>query len=74
MNTAEFGPIIRDARTAQGLRQDQLAAAAGVGVRFLIGLERGKATAQIGKAFAALDALGCRARIMPPGTPRCEGS
>ena len=66
MTTDELGRIIRAARRAQGLRQDQLAGAAGVGVRFLSELERGKSTARVGKALAVLDALGCKVRIEPP--------
>lgn len=66
MSTEELGAIIRETRVAQGLRQDQLAAAAGVGVRFLIELERGKPTAQIGKALAVLDALGGQVQITTP--------
>jgi len=66
MTTEELGTTIREARVAQGLRQDQLAAAAGVGVRFLIELEGGKATAHLGKTLAVLDALGCRVRITCP--------
>ena len=42
MTAEQIGAIVRQARLAQGLRQDQLAAAAGVGLRFLIELERGK--------------------------------
>ena len=68
MRTEEFGAIVRDARVAQGLRQDQLAAAAGVGVRFLSELERGKPTAQLGKTLAILNALGCRLQIAPPAS------
>jgi hypothetical protein len=40
------------------LRQDQLAAAANVGVRFIVGLEAGKPTTQMGKALTVLKALG----------------
>jgi len=66
MTSAELGRIIRAARRAQGLRQDQLAGAAGIGVRFLSELERGKTTARLGKALAVLAALGCKVRIEPP--------
>ena len=66
MTPEEVGRIVRAARRAQGLRQDQLAGAAGVGVRFLVELEAGKATAQIGKALAVLAALGCTLRIETP--------
>ena len=68
MTTEELGRIIRAARREQGLRQDQLAGAAGVGVRFLSELERGKETARVGKALAVLDALGCKVRIEPTGS------
>ena len=68
MTPAEIGHIVRAARRAQGLRQDQLAGAAGVGVRFLSELERGKPTVRLEKVLAVLDALGCRISIeMPPG-------
>lgn len=66
MKSDELGRIIRAARRAQSLRQDQLAGAAGVGVRFLSELERGKTTARLGKALAVLEALGCKVRIEPP--------
>ena len=72
MTPEEIGRIVRETRRAQGLRQDQLAGAASVGVRFLVELEAGKATAQIGKALAVLAALGCMLRIEPP--PRAASS
>ena len=56
----------RAARKAQGLRQDELAAAANVGVRFLIELEAGKETAQIGKTMAVLAALGIDVSLTLP--------
>ena len=70
MTPQTIGKLIRETRKAQGLRQDQLAAAAGVGLRFLVELEGGKETAQIGKTLAVLSALGCTVAIRPPG----EGS
>ena len=71
MTPGEIGRVVRETRRAQGLRQDQLAGAAGVGVRFLVELEAGKPTAQIGKSLAVLAALGCTLRIEPP--PRAAG-
>jgi transcriptional regulator with XRE-family HTH domain len=56
----------REVRRAAGLTQEQLVGAAGVGVRFLIELEAGKPTAQLGKTLAVLAILGCRVRIEPP--------
>lgn len=63
-----IGQTIRNARRAQGMRQDQLAAVAGVGIRFLVELEAGKPTAQIGKALDVLAALGCSVTISGPNT------
>jgi y4mF family transcriptional regulator len=64
--TAQIGAIVRKARKAQGLRQDQLAGAACVGLRFIVDLEAGKPTAQLGKVIQVLDALGCRLDITAP--------
>jgi transcriptional regulator, y4mF family len=60
MTPNDIGTTIRAERKAQGLRQDELAAAANVGVRFLIELEAGKETAQLGKTLAVLAALGIK--------------
>jgi len=65
MTPAELGTIVREARRAAGLTQQQLAAAAAVGVRFVIELEAGKPTAQLGKTLAVLAMLRCQVRIDP---------
>lgn len=59
----QLGAAIRAARKAQGLRQDELAGAAGVGLRFVVELERGKPRVQLDKVLAVLAALGLRLRI-----------
>lgn len=66
LDAAAIGRMIRDERKRAGLRQDELAAASGVGLRFLVELERGKPTAQIGKILAVLAALGCEVQIRRP--------
>ena len=63
---SDIAGIVRTARKAQGLRQDELAGAAGVGVRFIVDLEAGKPTAQLGKALQVLQALGCQFEIVSP--------
>lgn len=68
MTVNEIGAIVRQTRVAQGLRQDQLAAAAGVGLRFLVELERGKPTVRLSKVLAVLNALGCRLHVTPPAS------
>ena len=49
------------------MRQDQLAGAAGVGVRFIVDLEAGKPTTHLGKALAVAAALGLCVTVEPPG-------
>jgi y4mF family transcriptional regulator len=55
---AELGTIVRQARTAQGLTQPQLAAACGTGVRFIVDLEKGKPTCELEKTLSVLSMLG----------------
>lgn len=66
MTSDELGGIVRTVRQSQGLRLDQLAGAAGVGVRFLSELERGKPGVEMGKVFSVLGALGCGVKIEAP--------
>ena len=70
LTPAEIGDIVRKTRKAAGLRQDELAGAAGVGLRFIVDLEAGKPTAQIGKTLQVLNALGCSFDITPPPEPK----
>ena len=69
LTPADIGVAVRVARKALGLRQYELAGAAGVGLRFIVDLEAGKPTAQIGKTLQVLDALGCSVDIVPPPGP-----
>lgn len=55
-----FGALVRERREAMKLRQDDLALATGVGRRFIIDLEAGKATCQLGKALLVAMAVGLR--------------
>ncbi len=74
MTVQEIGAIVRQAPLAQRLRQDQLAAAAGVGVRFLVELEGGKPTVRLAKVLAVVDALGLRLQITSPSAPQGSDS
>lgn len=67
MSVAEIGDLIRAERKAQGLRQDDLAAASGVGLRFIVDVERGKETVQLGKVLVVLATLGCSLQLSRPG-------
>ena len=55
-----FGSFIRGRRKALNMRQDELALATGVGRRFLIELEAGKPSCQLGRSLLVADALGFR--------------
>src|SRR3984893_5052765 len=55
-----FGSLIRGRRKALKMRQDQLALATGVGRRFLIDLEAGKASCQPGRSLLVAEALGLK--------------
>jgi HTH-type transcriptional regulator/antitoxin HipB len=66
--TTDIAAAVKAARRKLNLRQADLAAAAGVGVRFLIELEAGKPTAQLGKTLAVLNALGLDGNLIPRST------
>lgn len=63
--SADLGAAIRQARKAQGLRLDEVALAAGVGIRFLSELERGKPTVRLEETLRVLAAVGLRLRVEP---------
>ena len=54
----ELGAGLRAARKGLGLTQADLALAAGVGLRFVVELEAGKSTVQLGLALRVIDTLG----------------
>lgn len=56
----EFGQLVSKARKSLGITQRELALAINVGERFIVDLEAGKPTAQLGKALAAARAAGVR--------------
>lgn len=53
-----FASAVKSRREALSLRQDELAALAGVSERFVYALENGKQTARIDKVRLLLSALG----------------
>ena len=57
-SAAEFGRAVRERRRALGLTQEELAARCGVGKRFIVDLEGGKQTTQLGKALTAANEVG----------------
>ncbi|MFC3076378.1 helix-turn-helix transcriptional regulator [Shinella pollutisoli] len=67
---ADIGALVRSIRKEQNLRQDELAGVSDVGLRFIVDLEAGKPTAQIGKVLQVLQTLGCSIDILAPGERR----
>ena len=57
---AELGTLVRARRKALGLTQAALAARCGTGERFIVELEAGKPTVQLGKALLAAREVGLR--------------
>jgi len=66
--TQQIGQMIRDTRKKLGVTQKDLALTSGTGVRFVIDLERGKETCEIGKALRVLQTLGIKLTLTPPAT------
>ena len=66
----DIGQQIRQRRKEAGLTLKDAAGMAGVGVRFLSELERGKPTLQIGLAIQVLQLFGLELHIHPRGELR----
>ena len=66
MDSIELGLIVRRERKAQKLKQAELAAVSGVGIRFVVDLEAGKPTLQLEKVLRVVRTLGCSIQITPP--------
>jgi y4mF family transcriptional regulator len=68
----DLGKIVRETRKKLGVTQKDLALTSGTGLRFVIDLEKGKETCQIGKALTILHTLGIRLALTPPASPAKE--
>lgn len=63
----QLGAAIRARRKQLKVTQKDLAMTCGTGLRFVIDLEKGKPTCQIGKILQVLQALGLKLQITSPG-------
>jgi y4mF family transcriptional regulator len=63
---AELGAALRAARKARGLRLEDVALAAGVGLRFVGELERGKPSVRLQETLRVMAALGVTLEIRDP--------
>ena len=66
MTPEQIGEIVRETRKRLGVTQRELALTSGTGLRFIIDLEKGKSTCQIGKALSVLQTLGIKLSMTPP--------
>lgn len=62
-NSKDMGHMVRNTRKDKKITQAQLAAAAGVGVRFIVDLEAGKETIALNKALKVLTVLGLETEV-----------
>lgn len=62
----DIGKAIRQTRKAMGITQKDLALTSGTGLRFIIDLEKGKDTCQLGKTLTVLQTLGIKIDLITP--------
>jgi y4mF family transcriptional regulator len=65
----QIGELVRSVRKQMGATQKDLAMTSGTGLRFIIELEQGKPTSQIGKVLTVLNTLGVTVNLGPPVVP-----
>lgn len=68
-----MGNAVRTVRRTLGVSQEQLALTSGTNRRFIVELEAGKATAQLGKVLQVLRTLGITVQLLPPVRAAPEG-
>ena len=68
-DAADFGRAVRTFRKAKGYTQQQIADLSGCSLMFVSNLERGKETAELGKALAVLATIGVDVRADARGVP-----
>jgi transcriptional regulator with XRE-family HTH domain len=66
-NAKDLGAIIRRFRKSHQLTLEKVSGITNIGMRFLSELERGKETAELGKALAIINKLGLEVIIQPRG-------
>ena len=68
----QIGELVRSTRKSMGVTQKDLAMTSGTGLRFIIDLEKGKPTCQLGKALTVWHTLGLKLTLISPATERKE--
>lgn len=65
-NPQSIGDFVKKARKSLNITQKDLALTSGTGLRFIIELEQGKATCQLGKVLTVLQTLGITVQLTGP--------
>ncbi len=74
-NSIDLGALVRNRRKQLKVNQTELAMTCGTGLRFIVDLEKGKPTCQIGKVLGVLKVLGLTIDINTPrGNERGESA
>jgi y4mF family transcriptional regulator len=71
-SSKEIGNLVRQTRNTLGVTQEALALTSGTGPRFIVDLESGKETCELGKVLTVLHTLGIKLTLMAPSIPRQE--
>jgi HTH-type transcriptional regulator / antitoxin HipB len=69
LTTHDIGVLIRNTRKSLRLTQKDLAFTSNTGLRFIIELEQGKPTCQVGKVITVMQTLGMQIEIKLPAYP-----
>ncbi|HYF69073.1 MAG TPA: helix-turn-helix domain-containing protein [Ohtaekwangia sp.] len=64
--TASIGDFVKQTRKQLRITQRDLALTSGTGLRFIIELEQGKSTCQLGKVLTVLNTLGISIQLNAP--------
>jgi y4mF family transcriptional regulator len=66
ITTQSIGNLVKKTRKDMRITQKDLALTSGTGLRFIIELEQGKPTCQLGKVLTVLKTLGITVQLTPP--------
>jgi HTH-type transcriptional regulator / antitoxin HipB len=73
LTAKKLGELVKTARQRMGVTQRALALTSGTGLRFIVDLEKGKPTCQLGKALAVVNTLGVEIALkLPPADKATE--
>lgn len=69
----QIGDLVKSTRKSLGVTQKDLAMTSGTGLRFIIEVEKGKPTCQLGKVLTVLNTLGISIKLTAPMADKSAG-